>query len=339
MNPIRAIEFKEDRLRIIDQTKLPINEEYIITDDYERIALAIERLEVRGAPAIGIAAAYGLSLAIKNCKTNHQPIFDTAYERLKRTRPTAINLFYALDEIKNVYNQNSSQGNIYSLLIEKAIEIHNNDIEMCDLIGRNGLQLFTKRCRVLTHCNTGALATGGEGTALNIIKHAYKNGLVELVYVDETRPLLQGGRLTAWELAKSGIPFMINTDSTAAFLMKEGKVELVITGADRIAFNGDSANKIGTYNLAVLCSHHNIPFYVAAPTTTIDGKTFSGDQIKIELRNKKELFEFHNVKITSAEYDAYSPAFDVTPGKLISGIVTEKSVHYPPYLFNDVRTS
>lgn len=339
MNPIRAIEFKEGQLHIIDQTKLPLNEEYIITDDYERIASAIERLEVRGAPAIGIAAAYGLSLAIKNSRTNLQLIFDTAYERLKRTRPTAINLFYALDEIKNVYKQNSSHGNIYSLLIEKAIEIHNNDIEMCDLIGRNGLQIFAKKCRVLTHCNTGALATGGEGTALNIIKHAYKNGLVDLVYVDETRPLLQGARLTAWELKKSGIPFMINTDSTAAVLMKEAKVDLVITGADRIAYNGDAANKIGTYNLAVLCNHHNIPFYIAAPSTTIDEKTLSGDEIKIEMRNKKELFEFHNVKITSTEYDAYSPAFDVTPSNLISGIVTEESVHFPPYLFENVRTS
>jgi methylthioribose-1-phosphate isomerase len=333
MNPIRAIEFNEDKLHIIDQTKLPLLEEYIITDDFERVALAIERLEVRGAPAIGIAAAYGLSLSVKNAKSNLQQIFMNAFERLKRTRPTAINLFYALDEMKKVFNEHRTDENIYKILIKKAIEIHNNDIEMCDLIGKNGLKVFAKKSRVLTHCNTGALATGGDGTALNIIKHAFEQGLVELVYVDETRPLLQGSRLTAWELEKAGIPFVINTDSSAAMLMKEGEVDLVITGADRIVLNGDTANKIGTYNLAVLCKHHNIPFYVAAPSTSIDEKSQTGNEIKIELRNRKELFEIQDTKITSTDYDAYCPAFDITPNDLITAIITERAVFYPPYKF------
>ncbi len=336
MNPIRAIEFKEDKLHIIDQTKLPLYEEYIVTDDYQRIALAIEQLEVRGAPAIGIAAAYALSLSVKKINSNIQEIFFTAYERLKKTRPTAINLFYALDEMKKVFNEYQNKENIYELMLNKAKQIHNNDIEMCDLIGKNGLNLFSKKSKVLTHCNTGALATGGNGTALNIIKHAFKQGLVELVYVDETRPLLQGSRLTAWELKKAGIPFLINTDSSAAMLMRGGEVDLVITGADRIVLNGDTANKIGTYNLAVLCRHHNIPFYIAAPSTTIDMDTDSGNGIQIELRNKKELFEIKNVKITSNDYGAYSPAFDVTPNELITAIVTEKAVYYPPYMFSNV---
>ncbi|MDQ7818481.1 MAG: S-methyl-5-thioribose-1-phosphate isomerase [Melioribacteraceae bacterium] len=333
MTPIRAIEFNEDKLHIIDQTKLPLLEEYIITDDFERVALAIERLEVRGAPAIGIAAAYGLSLSVKNAKSNLQQIFMNAFERLKRTRPTAINLFYALDEMKKVFNEHRTDENIYKILIKKAIEIHNNDIEMCDLIGKNGLKVFAKKSRVLTHCNTGALATGGDGTALNIIKHAFEQELVELVYVDETRPLLQGSRLTAWELEKAGIPFVINTDSSAAMLMKEGEVDLVITGADRIVLNGDTANKIGTYNLAVLCKHHNIPFYVAAPSTSIDEKSQTGNEIKIELRNRKELFEIQDTKITSTDYDAYCPAFDITPNDLITAIITERAVFYPPYKF------
>ncbi len=221
-------------------------------------------------------------------------------------------------------------------MISRAIEIHEADIKMCDEIAKNGLHVFSKKSRVLTHCNTGALATGGDGTALNIIRYAFKKKMVEFVHADETRPLLQGSRLTAWELNKYGIPFAINTDSTAAFLMKENKVDLVIVGADRIAQNGDVANKIGTYNLAVLCKYHNIPFYVAAPTSTVDRNCVYGNDINIELRDKKELFWFGEKQITSNQYDAFCPAFDVTPHELITAIITEKRVHKPPYSFKNV---
>ena len=207
---------------------------------------------------------------------------------------------------------------------------------MCTKIGENGFSIFQKKSNVLTHCNTGKLATGGDGTAFNVISYAFKKGMVNYVYADETRPLLQGSRLTAFELSKAGIPFSINSDSTAAFLMQKGKVDLVITGADRIALNGDSANKIGTYNLAVLCKYHNIPFYIAAPTSTIDLNCKIGDDINIEFRDKTELNSFRETRITSDEYDVYSPAFDVTPNELIAGIITEKKLHKAPYNFLEI---
>jgi len=337
MKTQHAVEFKNEQLHIIDQTKLPLVEEFIITDDYERIATAIERLEVRGAPAIGIAAAYGLSLSLKKIpKENYSDIFEKAYHRLASTRPTAVNLFFALNEIKKVYEQNKNETDLYNRLISKAITINMNDIDLCEGIANTGLGIFSKKCRVLTHCNTGALATGGDGTALNVIRKAYENGFIEHVHVDETRPLLQGSRLTAWELNKLGIPFSINTDSASAFLMQQNKVDLVIVGADRIALNGDAANKIGTYNLAVLCHYHKIPFYIAVPTTTIDINCQSGDEIKIELRNKNELSYFNEKQITMEDYPAYTPAFDITPNKLITAIITERSIHYPPFDFKNV---
>jgi methylthioribose-1-phosphate isomerase len=333
MHRIRAVEYKENKLHIINQTKLPLQLEYIITDDYERIAEAIERLEVRGAPAIGIAAAFALALSVKNCSDNFYEIFNTAFQRISITRPTAVNLFYALTEMKKLFDKNSSADNLFDILIKRAQQILDDDIKMCDLIARNGLAIFNKKKTVLTHCNTGALATGGDGTALNVIRKGFENGLVDFVYVDETRPLLQGSRLTAWELNYYNIPFKIITDSTAAMLMKQGKVDLVITGADRIAVNGDSANKIGTYNLAVICKHHSIPFYIAAPSTSIDVKSNTGSSIKIELRDKNELFELNGIRITSESYDAFCPAFDITPNNLITAIITEKSLFSPPYNF------
>ena len=337
MKTQHAVEFKNEQLHIINQTKLPLVEEFIVTDDYERIAIAIERLEVRGAPAIGVAAAYGLALSLKKIpKENKTDIFEKAYHRLASTRPTAVNLFFALNEIKKVFDGGKNEVDIYSRLISMAVSIHQNDIDLCEGIANNGLRIFAKKSRVLTHCNTGALATGGDGTALNVIRKAYELGLIEHVHVDETRPLLQGSRLTAWELNKLGIPFSINTDSTSAFLMIHNKVDLVITGADRIAVNGDAANKIGTYNLAVLCHYHKIPFYIAAPTTTIDKNCQSGDEIMIELRNKKELSYFNEKQITMEDYPAFTPAFDVTPNKLITAIITEKSLHKPPFNFKNV---
>ncbi len=336
MSDFTSIEFKDDKLILIDQTKLPIYEEYISTDDYERIAVAIERLEVRGAPAIGIAAAYAITVAFKNPSEITLEYFDKVYNRLASTRPTAVNLFWALDRMKSVFNNKINSSNIYKILLREAIEIHQEDIEMCNAIGQNGLKIFKDKSNVLTHCNTGKLATGGSGTAFSVIQHAFKNNLVNHVFADETRPLLQGSRLTAFELSKAGIPFSINSDSTAAFLMQKSKIDLVITGSDRIAINGDAANKIGTYNLAVLCNYHKIPFYIVAPTSTIDKNCLSGEDIKIEFRDKKELNSFRSEMITKSEYDVYAPAFDVTPHNLITGIITEKDLHLPPFDFSNI---
>lgn len=334
MNILQAVEYNSGKLHIIDQTKLPLEEVEIVTDDLERISIAIEQLEVRGAPAIGVTAAYALAIAMRNSKKeNFEITFETAYKRLAETRPTAVNLFFALDEMRKVFIENQTKDNLYELLLNKAISIHEDDKTLCNKIANNGLEIFEKKSRVLTHCHTGALATGGNGTALNIIRNAFANGLVEHVYADETRPLFQGSRLTAWELDKLKIPFSFHTDSTAAVLMQQQKVDLVITGADRIAANGDSANKIGTYNLAVLCNYHKIPFYIAAPSTTIDKSCRSGEEIKIELRSNQELTQVRGTEITKEKYPAYCPAFDVTPNNLITAIITEKEVHKPPFNF------
>jgi methylthioribose-1-phosphate isomerase len=327
-----SVKFQDDKLIYLDQTKLPLEECYVETDDYERIAIAIERLEVRGAPLIGIMAAYGLALSLKG-KDSNSEAFERAFKRLESTRPTAVNLFFALNELRNVYNSKGISNTLYEALLNKAKDIHQKDVEFCSRIGRNGLSIFEKKSRVLTHCNTGKLATGGDGTAFSIIKTGFENDLVEFVYADETRPLLQGSRLTAFELSKSGIPFALQTDSSAAELMKQNKVDLVITGADRIALNGDSANKIGTYTLAIICNFHNIPFYIAAPSTTIDRDMASGSEIIIEYRDKKEVLTLHGYKFTSEEYDAFTPAFDVTPSHLIKGIITEEGVFTFPYNF------
>lgn len=324
---------KDDHLVFLDQTKLPLKEIYVETDSYERIAEAIERLEMRGAPLIGIAAAYALALSLKKVETDFDKVFHTAYKRLFKTRPTAVNLFTALNELKELFENLSNKNDAYSILLNKAKEIHRKDVEYCLKMGRNGLSLFKQKSNVLTHCNTGKLATGGIGTAFAVIKTAFENNLVDQVFADETRPLLQGLRLTAYELEKSGIPFSVQTDSSAAELMKQGKVDLVITGADRIALNGDSANKIGTYSLAILANFHKIPFYIVAPSTTIDKKIATGEQIKIEYRNKKELFYFGETLITQNDYEAFTPAFDVTPAHLISGIITEEGTFTFPYNF------
>jgi len=328
-----SIEFKNDKLVLLNQTLLPFKEEYIETDSYNRIAEAIERLEVRGAPAIGVAAAYGLAFCLKNCTNNLDEEFKKGYERLARTRPTAYNLFFALDELRKVFEKNKNQENIYQLLLKKAQEIHQDDVEKCDKIGKNGLAIFKHKSTVLTHCNTGKLATAGEGTAFSVIKEGFLNNLVEFVYADETRPLLQGSRLTAFELEKNGIPFAIQSDSSAAYLMKNRKIDFVIVGADRIALNGDAANKIGTYNLAITSNYHGVPFYVAAPSTTVDKSIPSGEQIKIEMRNKLELLNMNGHPVSLEKYDTYTPAFDVTPSHLISGIITEKGIYSFPYNF------
>jgi methylthioribose-1-phosphate isomerase len=328
-----SAKFDNDKFIFLDQTKLPIEEVYVSTDDYERIGVAIERLEVRGAPLIGIAAAYALALSLKKNRNDNDSEFNSAYNRLARTRPTAVNLFSALNLMKSVYESQKHSENIYQILLASAVKLHTEDIEYCRKIGENGLRIFQKKSNVLTHCNTGKLATGGAGTAFSVIRNGFTNGLVNHVYADETRPLFQGMRLTAFELEHSGIPFSLLSDSMAASLMKDNKVDLVITGADRIALNGDAANKIGTYNLAVLCNFHNIPFYIAAPSTSIDRNILTGDEIKIEFRNKNELLNLSGNQIAPEHYDVYSPAFDVTPSHLIKGIITEGDVFFFPYNF------
>ncbi len=331
MSNFFSIKFKNDNLVLIDQTKLPLIEEYITTDNYDRIAIAIERLEVRGAPAIGIAAAYGITVAMKQNSDSVENQFNNAFERLARTRPTAVNLFWALEEMKKIFVQNKNRAELYTEMKRRAIEIHNDDIDSCEAIAANGIELFDKDSVILTHCNTGQLATGGAGTAFNVIQRAFEDGRVSKVYADETRPLLQGSRLTAFELSQASIPFEIVPDSAAAFLMKQRQIDAVIVGADRIAKNGDSANKIGTYNLAILCKYYNIPFYIAAPVSTVDYSTPNGDHIEIEMRGNEEVSHIRSVQVTKSEYPAYTPAFDVTPNELITAIITDKKLYQPPY--------
>jgi len=359
-----SIAFENDKFIFLDQTKLPGVEEYVETDDYERIAEAIEKLEVRGAPAIGISAAYALALSLKKFVMpdmsgkqeiadglNTGPVFKTAYERLAATRPTAVNLFFALNRIKKTYEstlsmilmdslpgkENADAETIYRKLIKEARKIHKEDILKCEMIGKNGLEVFKGKSTILTHCNTGKLATGGDRTAFNVIRTAFFKNLVNFVYADETRPLLQGARLTAFELFKCGIPFALQSDSSAAVLMAQGKIDFVVVGADRIALNGDTANKIGTYNLAVLCNYHKIPFYIAAPTTTIDKNIKSGEEINIEYRDKSELLTLNGIEVAPKDFEAFTPAFDVTPASLITGIITEEKVFYYPYDFSMVE--
>lgn len=321
-----TLKFSNDKLIFINQTKLPFIEEYIETDSYERIAEAIEKLEIRGAPAIGIAAGYALALGIKY----DIKVFDTVYNRLARTRPTAVNLFCILNEIKSSFENQSNPT--YEIILEKAAALHQDDIQKCELIGINGLTLFNSPVSILTHCNAGSLATTGIGTALSIIFHLHKNNLLKKVYVDETRPLLQGARLTTFELEKAEIDFVLITDNMAAYSMQLGKIDAVITGADRIAVNGDTANKIGTYSVAVNANYHNIPFYIAAPETTVDRNSKNGTDIKIEERNALEVVRINNMEITKQSYKVFNPSFDLTPSNLISAIITDKKVYKPPFL-------
>ena len=332
-NSYYSIKFTDDQLSFIDQTKLPLQEVYITTDDYERIAIAIERLELRGAPLIGIAAAFAIALSFKNISENHSEHFNKVYKRLASTRPTAVNLFYALDRMKDRFNRIKDYSKTYQSLIDEASAIKEYE-DFCSLkIAENGFKIFIKKSNILTHCNTGALAAGGYGTAFAVIKKAFDEGYVNQVYADETRPLLQGLRLTSFELEKNGIPFTVQTDSMAAVLMQQNKIDLVITGADRIALNGDSANKIGTYNLAVLCNYHNIPFYIAAPSTTIDRKIATGAEIEIEYRSSEEILSINGKQIANLSTKTFSPAFDVTPAHLIKGIITEEDIFFFPYNF------
>jgi methylthioribose-1-phosphate isomerase len=312
---------------------------YVESDDLEEIYSCIKRLVVRGAPAIGCAAALGLAAVIRKqiftTPEEFTPAVSRAAMRLAESRPTAVNLFWALDRCVNrVTTESFSSKNICKLkdaLLEEALNILAEDIQMCRSIGRHGMPLMKEGMGVLTHCNAGALATGDYGTALAPIYSALENGIRVKVFSDETRPLLQGSRLTAWELAKAGADITTICDNMAAQVMKEGKINLAIVGADRIAANGDTANKIGTYGVAILAKFHNIPFYVAAPYSTIDITLRDGSGIPIEQRSPEEVRNGFGRQTAPSEVKIYNPAFDVTPNNLITGIITEKGILTPPF--------
>src|SRR5258706_8611642 len=334
---MKSLEWLGDRLRLIDQTKLPLEELYVDTRDYRVVAEAIRTLRIRGAPAIGIAAAYGMALAgLESGGASIEVLVRDvrrAGDELASTRPTAVNLFRALDRMRTILREAESADRARSLLVEEALKIHREDETMCRLIGEHGASLVPDRATILTHCNTGALATGGSGTAHSVITTAHRLGESVRVYATETRPLLQGARLTSWELMREGMEVTLITDGSASFVMSRMHVDLVVVGADRIAANGDSANKIGTYALAVAAHHHGIPFYVAAPTTTIDAALESGGLIPIEERGAGEVVESFEKRTAPPGVRVYAPAFDVTPASLIAGIITEKGIHTAPYDF------
>jgi methylthioribose-1-phosphate isomerase len=338
---MKPLEWIDGTIRFLDQTKLPLEEVYIQTDDVAVIADAIRRLAIRGAPLIGIAAAYGVALSSLHVQRKNivdvPSILQSTIDTLASTRPTGVNLFWALKRQQNIVRrwQTNDITELQQRLIEEALLIHREDFVMCERISSFGVELLPSSCSILTHCNAGALATGGRGTAVGIVSKAWEVGKLKCVYLDETRPLLQGARLTAWEMKQANIPAILITDSTAATVMKQGKIDVVIVGADRIARNGDVANKVGTYNLAVLAKHHGIPFYVAAPHSTIDVQIQSGKDIPIEERHGKEVTEINGKRMTPDGITVYSPAFDVTPNELIHAIVTDEGTLVPP--FTDLR--
>src|SRR6056297_465909 len=338
--PFQSITWNDDRVTIIDQTYLPEREVFIDLNSAGQVWDAIKKMKVRGAPAIGITGAYGLYLGLRGLKESSFDSFyneaDRISEYLNSARPTAVNLSWALKRLMaTIYAAKEKPlEEIKEIVLKTAVTIHNEDRRLCKSIGENGLELIPDNAKILTHCNTGGLATGEFGTAFSVILHAHHAGKLKQVWVDETRPLLQGSRLTAWELQKAEIPFNLNVDSAAAFLMQQGKVDLVILGADRITRNGDTANKIGTYSLAVLADAHNIPFYVAAPYSTIDMELETGSEIEIEQRDADEVTNFGNKQTAPDKVDVYNPAFDITPNHLISAIITEKGVIKPNYKTN-----
>ncbi|MBI4494489.1 MAG: S-methyl-5-thioribose-1-phosphate isomerase [Chloroflexi bacterium] len=339
---MQSLEFQDDRLRLIDQTRLPHEVAYLDCRTAAEVAEAIASMRVRGAPAIGVAAAYGMALGAREAAQvlggqadpeRLAAALRTVAERLRRTRPTAVNLFWALERCLEVVGRASALGpaGVAEELRRLADQMAEADVRANQQMGQHGAALLPPRTNVLTHCNTGALATVGYGTALGVIRAAVEAGKRVHVFVDETRPFLQGARLTAWELQRLGIPMTLITDSMAGYFMARGQVDLVLVGADRIARNGDVANKIGTYTLAVLCRAHQLPCYVVAPTSTVDFELASGADIPIEQRNPEEVTHLNGQRIAPAGVQAAHPAFDVTPARLVSAIVTEAGVCRPPF--------
>ncbi len=337
---IQSIEWREDHVRIIDQTFLPGRTVYCDIRDVGQMWDAIKKLKVRGAPAIGIAAAYAFYLGIKDIQDVSYAGFKIEVDRisnyLSSSRPTAINLKWALDRIASTIHalREKPIDEIKESVLRLAKTIHEEDKRICKKIGLEGQKLIPKEANILTHCNTGSLATGQYGTALSMIFHAHEAGKKIHVWVDETRPLMQGSRLTAWELDKAGIPMKLVIDSAAGHLMKSGKVDLIVVGTDRVAANGDTANKIGTYTLSVLAGAHGIPFYVAAPLSSIDMAVATGDDIPIEERDSSEITTIGGTKIAPKRIDTFNPAFDVTPAENITAFITEKGVIKPPFTEN-----
>jgi len=334
----KTIEWRKDGIRLLDQRRLPHHLSYLLCRNASSVAAAISGMAVRGAPAIGVTAAMGIALGAKRIKSAEPALFFRGVERIceqmSRTRPTAVNLFWAVNRMRKILDQGGTLGieEIKRRLEEEALRIYEEDIEVNRRIGKYGKALIRKGDGVLTHCNAGALATAGYGTALGILRAAQEDGKWFRVFADETRPLLQGARLTSWELLQEKIPVTVITDSMAAWLMKRGEISLVLVGADRIARNGDTANKIGTYNLAVLAKWHGVPFYVAAPTSTIDLNLASGFEIPIEERDVKEVTHFQGRPVSPKGAKALNPAFDVTPQLLIKAIITEKGILRKPFV-------
>ena len=331
---MQAIEWIDGKLRILDQSKLPWEQIFIDLDNYHDVVLAIKEMRVRGAPAIGVAAAYGIALGASGIKTANRDEFlaklNEVIEAFATSRPTAVNLFQAIRRMERVAI-GDSVAEIRRTLITEAKRIHEEEITATKQLSNLGAELIKDSFTVLTHCNAGPLATAGYGTALGVIKAAKEQGRKVSVFATETRPLLQGARLTTWELTQAGIPVTLITDSMAGYFMHQGKIGCVIVGADRIAANGDVANKIGTYTLAVLAKENEIPFYVAAPTSTVDHSLGSGAQIPIEERKPEEVSHIRGVLIAPEGIKAANPAFDVTPHKYISAIITERGIIREPY--------
>ena len=341
---ISPIEWHQGAVRLLDQTRLPLETVWINCPDHQTVARGIKELWIRGAPAIGIAAAMGAALGAQSITASSydefvrqmKPIFDT----LAATRPTAVNLFWALNRMNDVIRVHSDRSvdTIKKLLVQEALTIQEDSVTQDRSIGEYGVKLIKDGDVILTHCNTGSLATGGQGTALGIISAAWAEGKRIRVFVDETRPMLQGSRLTMWELTENKIPATLITDSMAGAFMKKGAIRLCIVGADRIAANGDTANKIGTYSLAVLARAHKIPFYIAAPTSTIDFSIASGDEIPIEERNPEEVTTFFGkTRITPNNVEVANPAFDVTPARYITGIITDRGIFRPAELSRKLK--
>ena len=331
-----TIEWKNGKVRLIDQTKLPLEEKYIETDDYRVVCDAIYRLAIRGAPAIGVAGAYACVLAANEIEVTELSDFVNRYlqkaDEIGSTRPTAVNLMWAVKQMKDqAIGFSGDVADLKIALLDLAQEIRDDDIDRCHNLGLHGANLIPNKSNVMTICNTGGLATSGIGTALGVIQYAHAQGKDLKVHVCETRPLLQGSRLNTWELKRTKTPFTLMTDSMAATTMKKINIDGVFVGADRIASNGDTANKIGTYSLAVLAKHHDVPFYVAAPLSTVDYEIKSGVDIPVEERSPDEVTRIKGMQFTIEDIDVTTPAFDVTPSELIHGIITEKGIARYPY--------
>jgi methylthioribose-1-phosphate isomerase len=332
---MRPLEWLDDRLKIIDQTRLPEHTVFLELTDYRDVVTAIKELKVRGAPAIGVAAAYGIALGAREIQSNEVYLFreklDKIAEAFAAARPTAVNLFKSVERMKRVTGLYDDVTTIKKALVNEAIAIHSEEETATCNISKLGAGLIKAGSAILTHCNAGPLATAGDGTALGIIIAAHREGKNINVIATETRPLLQGARLTAWELLQEGIPTTLITDSMAGYFIKQGKVDCVVVGADRIAANGDTANKIGTYTLAVLAQENGIPFYIAAPTSTVDLSIDSGAEITVEERRADEITSIAGKRIAPQGVNVANPAFDITPHRYISGIITENGIAREPY--------